>query len=136
MRKRSKKRVPQDVKPWIGVNTAPADELDIANKKTTKWVAGSRRDWDTKVLNQTVADEISVMLSKALTKTLSEHLNNNLFNKLDSRIRQSHKMGALSRYKNYCLLSGRGRTYNRPLHIARHNLRKLAAVGAISGLIK
>lgn len=48
----------------------------------------------------------------------------------------ANKMQSLVKYKNYCLLSGRGRTYNRSLYIARHNMRKLVGIGLISGLIK
>jgi ribosomal protein S14 len=58
----------------------------------------------------------------------------NLRNKLHHSA--SNTMQSLPKYKNYCLMSGRGRTYNRFLYMARHNVRKLVGVGAISGLVK
>lgn len=43
---------------------------------------------------------------------------------------------SLTKYKNFCLFSGRGRTYNRILFIARHHVRKLINIGALAGVSK
>jgi len=46
------------------------------------------------------------------------------------------KMRSLAKYKNFCLFSGKGRTYNRTLFIARHQTRKLINIGALPGISK
>jgi ribosomal protein S14 len=46
------------------------------------------------------------------------------------------KTRSLSKYKNFCLFSGKGRTYNRVLLIARHQTRKLINIGALPGISK
>jgi ribosomal protein S14 len=102
-------------------------------------VAGGRRDWDTKVLNAASAREITNVLLKSFIITAgteSSEFSTNLLSKLNYKLHSANKMSSLSKYKNYCLLSGRARTYNRSLFIARHNMRKLVGVGLISGLIK
>lgn len=139
MRKRSKKRIPQDVKPWVRVKEVSNDLLHIPGKKTTRWVAGGRRDWDVRVLNTASAKEVTNILLKSFTSGLGSEgsdFSKNLFNKLSCKMYAANKMQSLAKYKNYCLLSGRGRTYNRSLYIARHSMRKLVGIGLISGLIK
>jgi ribosomal protein S14 len=65
---------------------------------------------------------------------ISNSSSKNFLNKLQHSA--SSTMQSLPKYKNYCLMSGRGRTYNRFVYMARHNVRKLIGVGAISGLVK
>jgi ribosomal protein S14 len=139
MRKKSTKRVPQDIKPWVRVREVDNDQLYVPGKKTTRWVAGGRRDWDTKVLNAAAARQFADILVKSLIITTGHEVNTlseNYLNKLNLKLRTATKMRSLTKYKNYCLLSGRGRTYNRSFYIARHNMRKLVGTGLISGLIK
>jgi len=47
-----------------------------------------------------------------------------------------NKTRSLAKYKNFCLFSGKGRTYNRTLLIARHQTRKLINIGALPGMSK
>jgi ribosomal protein S14 len=139
MRKRSKKRIPQDLKPWVRVKEVSNDLLYIPGKKTTRWVAGGRRDWDTKILNAATAGEITHVLLRSFAAAIGQEggdYSKNLLNKLNYRLHTGNKMGSLAKYKNYCLLSGRGRTYSRSLYMARHNMRKLVGIGLISGLVK
>ena len=44
--------------------------------------------------------------------------------------------GGISKPKNFCLILGRGRTYNRKLFISRQACRKLLKTGLISGFQK
>jgi ribosomal protein S14 len=55
--------------------------------------------------------------------------------KIANRV-HGNKIISLSRYKNFCVFSGRSRTYNRSLYMARHNMRKFVGAGLISGLLK
>jgi len=139
MRKRSKKRIPQDVKPWIRVKEVSDDAFYIPGKKTARWVAGGRRDWDAKVLNAVSTGEITNILLKSFISVVgseNSEFSVSLLNKLSCKLHSSSRMRSLSKYKNYCLLSGRARTYNRDMYIARHNMRKLVGLGLISGLVK
>ena len=139
MRKRSKKRTPQDIKPWVRVKETSNEVFYLPGKKTTRWIAGGRRDWDTTILNAATIGEFRQILLKAFISSIGAENNDyskNWLNKLLLKWKVSSKIRSLSKYKNYCLLSGRGRTYNRDILLARHNLRKLVGVGMISGLIK
>ena len=51
MRKRSKKRIAQDVLPWVRVSTYSDDLINIFSKKTSRWVSGTRRCLQTKLLS-------------------------------------------------------------------------------------
>jgi ribosomal protein S14 len=69
------------------------------------------------------------------TSTIASNTLNETFQQVISQ-KNTSKLRSLSKYKNFCLFSGRGRTYSRDLFIARHNLRKLVSVGLMPGLIK
>jgi len=91
------------------------------------------------VLNTASIGEVTNLLLKSFISALGQEgndFNTNLVNRLNYKLHAANKVGSLSKYKNYCLLSGRGRTYSRSLYIARHNMRKLVGIGLISGLIK
>jgi len=76
--------------------------------------------------------EMSLLLLKSFT-----HLENaSLQQKINKKVHGLSKMKSLSKHKNYCAMTGRARTFNRFLYLARHDVRKLAGVGLISGLIK
>ena len=91
------------------------------------------------MLNSFNAAEVSTVLLKSFINSLGHEgsdFGKNLLSKLSRRLHKDNKMKSLVKYKNYCLLSGRARTYSRSLHVARHNMRKLVGLGLISGLIK
>ena len=139
MKKRSKKRIPQDIKPWVGVKVEDSDIFALPGKKTTRWVAGGRRDWNTRVLNTAVVHEHKKIIFSSLAHSLGGKTGSFaqlLSQKLKYKIMSMSKTASLAKYKNFCLVSGRGRTYSRSLYLARHNIRKLIGVGAISGLNK
>ena len=137
MRKRSKKRIPQDIKAWAGLKSQELDIFALPGKKTSRWVAGGRRDWNTRVLNASNRAEVSKIMLTSLNRSLSTESSvfvNLLVRKLAGR--NLDKTTSLAKYKNFCLVSGRGRTYSRSLYMARHNVRKLVGLGLISGLNK
>lgn len=139
MRKRSKKRTPQDIKPWIGVKSQDTDVFVLPGKKTTRWVAGGRRDWNTRVLNAANNQEIKKVMLSAIIRSMSTDTGvfaNLAAQKIINKLQGANKTASMTRYKNFCLVSGRGRTYNRSLYLARHNMRKLVGLGVISGLNK
>jgi ribosomal protein S14 len=91
------------------------------------------------VLNAVSTAEITNLLLKSFISSLGcagDDFSRNLLGKLHSKLYISNKIRSLTKYKNYCLLSGRGRTYSRTLYVDRHNMRKLVGLGVISGLIK
>ncbi len=91
------------------------------------------------MLNAATSGELAGLLLKSFTNTLGcdvADFSKNLLSKLSYKSYRVSEKASLSKYKNYCLLSGRGRTYNRSLYIARHNMRKLVGLGLISGLTK
>jgi len=138
MRKKSRKRVPQDIRPWTRIKDVNYEVLALPGRKNSRWVAGGRKDWDTRVLNTTGTHEVSAIILKSLRNSLSTsglNFKQLLIEKIGN-CRHGNKTTCLSRYKNFCVFSGRSRTYNRSLYVARHNMRKLVGVGLISGLLK
>lgn len=135
MKKKSKKRVPQDIKPWARLNP-PQEGFSIPAKQATRWIAGSRRDRNTKILTTAIAGELSSIILEASLKEISDHLAPLLQQKINKKLQGHNKIKALCRYKNYCSFTGRARTFNRILYMARHSVRKLAGIGLISGLKK
>jgi len=151
MRKRSKKRIPQDVLPWVRVASRAEDELHIFKKKTTRWFSGSRRDAQTRhFISQAASNGRELMRSIYLKElhTSSQKSRSEVKNLYFDRVASSWKLLhaleevnnrrllARSRPKNFCLMLGKGRTYSRDLFISRQALRKLAKTGLISGLTK
>lgn len=134
MRKRSLKRIPQDILPWARLNKVEEGSINIYTKKNTHWESGNRRKLQTTILNKTV-----------LTTLPSNIINYNI---KDFRTAMLHEDGIFqinykffkksysSKLKNFCLFLGHGRTYNRKLHISRQAVRKLMKTGLISGLQK
>ena len=135
MKKKSKKRIPQDIRPWARLKS-PEEGFSVPIKQATRWVAGSRRDWNTKILRTKVTDELSSIILKAFTGEIGDPAGTLLQQKINKKLRGYNKMGMLCRYKNYCAFTGRARTFNRILYMARHSMRKLAGIGLISGFIK
>ena len=131
MRKRGKKRIPQDIKPWFKIREA-RENFILPAKKTSRWVSGGRRDWNTRVLSTAGVAEVSARVTAAI---VVNNLNDKVFQQITLH-KNNSKLQSVSKYKNFCLFSGRGRTYSRDLFMARHNIRKLVSVGLISGLIK
>jgi len=102
-------------------------------RQTTRWVAGSRRDWETRLLRMAAALEYRTFLTQYFANT---SISATLHQKISQQSQRINKQASLSKHKNYCALAGRARTFNRLLYLARHNIRKLAASGLISGLSK
>lgn len=154
MRKRSKKRIPQDIKAWHRISHVDENILSVPSKKNARWTSGSRRDRDTRILNAANKVGFNSLIRTALTKALIKKQIHDYVKKREkaektvqpliktdaeifaTQITALSKTRALSKYKNFCLFSGRGRTYNRALLIARHHVRKLTSVGLLSGLLK
>jgi ribosomal protein S14 len=68
MRKRSKKRYPQEIKSWKRVNIFNKEnpQLIILNKRTTKWTSGHSRFWNTTLLKSQLKDIFSTFMIKVL----------------------------------------------------------------------
>jgi len=66
MRKKSKKRIAQDIVPWVRLNFRNHDDLNIYRNKVTRGFAGNKRDLQTKILNA----QNSINSAKFLLKSL------------------------------------------------------------------
>jgi len=142
MRKRSKKRIPQDQLPWTRVMTRDEEGLHIFGRKSSRWVSGSNRDRQTHIYSELRdADSMRIIL-KSQQIALSTNYPKPQFAEVDDTplmLFQPPALqggGGMSKPKNFCLILGRGRTYNRKLFISRQACRKLVKTGLISGLQK
>ncbi len=140
MRKRSKKRISQDEKPWVNVfiHKEEPDDIDIYNRKTSQGTSGNRRFVQTKIYNSIEKTFIFRLINQYISQM---QININLdrlvpIHQQLFRKYYTNKFINIAKAKNFCLFLGRGRTYNRKLFISRHAVRKLTKTGLISGLIK
>ena len=137
MRKRSKKRIPQDTLAWSRVTQLDDNLLNFFNKKTTRWVSGYNRDLQTKIILSQIKSDLSKTLLKSyffdqrIVGSASVYRS-----QLQHKISKLDAKSALSKPKNFCLFLGKGSTYNRKLFISRQIFRKLVGTGLISGLQK
>jgi len=137
VRKRSKKRIPQDVVAWQRVTQRDDEKINVFAKKATRWVSGYNRDLQTKLLKtQATGDHSKILLKSFLKSHPSVGVAGHFRSQLQQKFSQLHQLSAGSRLKNFCLFLGKGSTYNRKLHISRQTFRKLARFGLISGLQK
>lgn len=139
MRKRSKKRIPQDIRAWNRVITQDEDEFFLPVKKVTRWTSGNRRNIEFNVLNAQNTVEKSKVLIKSFIN--NQELNSDLEptllrSQLQYKLSKVNKLSALYKNKHTCFFQGKGRTYNRQLFVSRHTLRKMSGVGLIAGLQK
>ena len=67
MRKRSKKRIPQDTLPWKRIAQIDDEEFYLVGKKTNRWGSGSYRNRENTVLNAQIGVERSKILLKAFS---------------------------------------------------------------------
>jgi hypothetical protein len=65
MKKRSKKRIPQDIKPWQRIRNQSTDAFFLQLKKTVRWTSGYVRNRETTVLNNQNAIDPSLLLLKS-----------------------------------------------------------------------
>jgi ribosomal protein S14 len=182
MRKRSKIRLPQDVQPWTRV-TIRGDEdhiFELFNRKPSRQDEGSKRDYNTALLQSYNTSSIPTMLlhmllrdrqpllqqyqkKKQLHRRIlrvskkSRHLTRFDMAKYEIKksIRRAKKVASnarlsaiskiwsnpqksrsMSGIKNFCLVLGKSRTYNRNLFISRQTVRKMTRVGLLSGIQK
>lgn len=181
MRKRSKIRLPQDIRPWSRVTVREDDfTFELFNKKSLRGNLGSKRDYNTAALQ---CYNISSTPTTLICTLLSDHTRRQqaslkkqlklrkqrkptqkvrqagLFDiakqdirrqiRLDKKMRISaylsnlskvwsdqRKVRSLGDVKNFCLVLGKSRTYNRHLFISRQTVRKMAKVGLLAGIQK
>ena len=200
MRKRSKKRIPQDERPWIRVANRDEEVVNIFSRKTSHWFSGNRRYLQTKLLMNEQVSNLASIIINATSKDQRSFIDNDLKLGLDRakwdsilksaewaekstlevikarRVWKEHRLEAIKKHKklfsrivtrpsvntdlpsliyqnlfhkfyfnkyagsskpkNFCLFSGKGRTYNRKLFISRQILRKLMKTALIIGLKK
>lgn len=143
MRKRSKKRISQEISPWIRANIYNGEEakLTILNKRTTRWKSGVARDWQTALYNEQIKNGFANFLLKTFKKISS------IKNKKQNRRFQMrwyfllkmlflNKKQALSKPKNFCLIIGKQSTYNRKVYISRQTFRKFMRLNCLIGIKK
>ena len=135
MRKRGKKRISQDDKPWVRISKYNEEGINLYNRMTSHWTSGNRRQINTSILTKIQNRDINFNFIQNYflqdNKNTTHSIHQQLFRKYYSSKFLNNKKA-----KNFCLFLGRGRTYNRALFISRHALRKLTKTGLISGLTK
>jgi len=134
MRKRSKIRISQDEVLWKRVTKQEEDALHLFSKKTTRWTSGASRDWNTALLNTQKNSSIFKALLQSFLKdcSISDKMSPWRF-KLNQKFAYINKKHSKSKPKNFCLLLGKCRTYNRKIFISRQIFRKLLRTNALSG---
>lgn len=135
MKKRSKKRIPQDILPWVRVKKREDDSLFFFRKKTSRWTSGQSREWQTTLYKQQILREKINLNFKAFLFDQKLH---NLRYKTQLQMQASKLNKKVNEYKpkNFCVISGKNRTYNRVLYITRQTLRWFSRAGFITGLIQ
>jgi len=142
MKKRSKKRIPQDILPWHRVFNKEAEQLTFHTKKTVRWTSGNSRDWQTSLFIAQQKTDSSVMLLKSFYKdqiTLNEGKKWRSYKYkmlLRAKLDSINKKFPKNKPKNFCLIVGRNRAYNQKLFMSRHSLRRLLRDNHLAGLIK
>lgn len=74
------------------------------------------------------------VIEKSLNNQMPRDKESIYRNKLNKNLFSLNKKSALSKPKNFCLFSGKGRSHNRKLFISRQIFRKLIRLNAIVGL--
>lgn len=137
MKKRSKKRIPQDILPWKRVIKRNEIELSFFRKKTTRWTSGQSRNWQMNLFNQQNCRELINNNLKSFLLDQRLFFENILYKaQLQYKLNKINKKSLRFKPKNFCLISGKNRTYNQMLYITRQTLRMLSRAGAVVGLIK
>jgi len=137
MRKRSLKRIPQDIIPWARVTQINEDSINIFMKKQSQWVSGNRRRLQTSLFNKLFSCNLGSVMLNYNAKDTRELLLNEMFIFQNNLHRYDFKLfNSLTKPKNFCLFLGNGHTYNRKLFISRQSTRKLMKSGLLSGLQK
>lgn len=138
MRKRSKKRIPQDVIPWIRVRQEEdGGTAAIAAKVSTRWVSGNRRDIQNKLFSaQSKNDQSKILLGSFVKDVELSDVSAPFRSQLNYKLSRLNRNSRLYKPKNFCLYLGAGRTYNRKMLISRQTFRKLVRFGVIAGLQK
>lgn len=135
MRKRSKKRIPQDIIPWSRVTQLDDDTINIFNKKNSRGFNSARRKYQTTIFNSLTQKDLSSVLLKSYLgdqRVPSGKIRSQLLYNQS----QLNQVFGESLAKNFCLFLGAGRTYNRKLFISRQCFRKLVKTGLLSGIQK
>jgi len=135
MRKRNKKRVPQDILPWVRVVSLDEDKINIFNKKTTRWTSGSSRNWQNTLFMSQASRKFSNVLLKSLLADQNS-IHRKFIYQARQKLRKTDSKSSQYKQKNFCLILGKNRTYNRKLFISRQILRKLSSNNAIISIIK
>lgn len=137
MRKRSLKRVPQDTLPWAHVTRIDDGAVNVFMKKQARWESGNRRNLQTRLLTRLNLRGLGSIILSNCAQDTRELLWNETFIFQNNVSKYSFSaFNSLTKPKNFCLLLGKGRTYNRKLLISRQSVRKLMKSGLLSGLQK
>lgn len=99
MRKRSKKRIPQEVQPWKRLRLYDYEnpKITILNKRSTRWSIGSAKNWNTSLLNEQNKDIFQSIFKQVWKKNQAMAHRATLFKKLPKKIRQIQLMSKKKR---------------------------------------
>ncbi len=146
MRKRSKKRISQEERPWIKVSSRKDEEINIFNKITSHWHSGNRRHNLNKKLNNYQYKHLSNLgIASLMQDTFDSNKNTIYFNTvakgtmLHQRLIHKYYFSTftnLNAANNFCLFLGKSSTYNRQVFASRQTVRKLMKTGLLIGMQK
>lgn len=146
MRKRSKKRIPQDERSWARVVVREDSSINIFNKAVSHWHSGNRRYKQNKVLyNQQYKQLAMLCINSLMQDDLENYKDKEYFSKeligtmMYQRLFHKYyfcKSTNTNSVKNFCLFLGKNSTYSRQLFASRQAVRKLMKTGLLTGMQK
>src|SRR4051794_15271609 len=106
-------------------------------KKSARSTIGQSRDWQTALFNQQINTKISNIILKSFLVDQRITNKDSLYrSQLLTKQKKLNLKSGFYKPKNFCLISGKNRTYNNKTYISRQVLRKLARLNLITGLSK
>ena len=108
--------------------------INIFRKKTTRWTSGNSRNWQTTLFNQQIKRKISGLILKSFLTDKNKKKSDKY--QFQQKVKQLNSKSLQYKPKNFCLILGKNRTYNRKLFISRQILRKLMRNNAVTSIMK
>ena len=137
MRKRSKIRIPQDILPWARVVKLDDDSINIFSKIATNGISGNRRSRQTRLFTKQNNIEAATISKNFLIYDQRVNVNADYLSQYQYHFyKLLGKQGGRAKSKNFCLVLGKDKTFNRKYFISRQIMRKLNKTGLINGLQK
>lgn len=135
MKKRSKIRIPQDVRPWPRVT--PKDEKGkplsfFFPMKNRIWGnVGSRGDRYYKTLNFWLkkTNNDAILQKNCLARAFSGEAYCRVTSKIEKLMnykKKIHQFSSVTKLRGYCLIAGKSRSYLRDFRLYRHTFKELS----------